>query len=386
MPITQVDDDTTYGSFNSTIPSSEMTSEMSLNSEQVKVSLHPLHHLHLLGVIPNLSRLLNLEYEANIQLCNPSKLRSSQLTDRTFRLYLLDYMSQETSRVVDELSEGELEIALKEVFPEYRLLLPSRDLPQSQVRTPLRSHSLNSHDDPDTTPRQSKTSIPVTPSIPGFTISSILSIPHLEELADLVVEEQSRKEEKRRRRRIRDGTATQKDLQSQSQPQTRSQSMSLSVESKGSTKTGSGWRLSRDEKRSRKERLVKWVIRGLSEEGVLVQIKMKVDRTNVSPSPLRSRTKKYTEAYLPLPEPLLLPLLIPHISAEIQYRSKIYIPRSDPRFGHSILLEEVLKRLRGCGEAGRWERVGEYCVEDALQFGEGVKKGLKRVGRGWVLT
>jgi hypothetical protein len=287
-------------------------------------------------------------------------------------------MSQETTRVVEELSEGELELALKEVFPEYRHLLPSRALPQSQaqVRTPLRSHSLNSTDnlDPDSTPRPRKAYTPrPIPVIPGFTISSILSVPHLEELADLVVEEQSRKEEKRRRRRIRDGVATQKDLQSQS-----------SVESQGSTKSGNGWRLSRDEKRARKERLVKWVIRGLSEEGVLVQIKMKVDRINSSPSPSQSRSKRSMEAYLPLPEPLLLPLLLPHLSAEIQHRSKIYIPRSDPRYGHGILLEEVLKRLRACGEDGRWERVGEYCVEDALYYGQG--KGLKRIGRGWVIA
>jgi hypothetical protein len=265
-------------------------------------------------------------------------------------------------------------MALKEVFPEYRLLLPLRALPQSQARTPLRSHSLNSTDnlDPDSTPRQRKIWTPRIPSIPGFTISSILSVPHLEELADLVVEEQSRKEEKRRRRRIRDGTATQKDLQSQS-----------SVDTQVS-KSGSGWRLSRDEKRARKERLVKWVIRGLSEEGVLVQIKMKVDRTNISPKPSQSKSKRQVEAYLPLPESLLLPLLIPHVTAEIQHRSKIYIPRSDPRYGHGILLEEVLKRLRGCGEDGRWERVGEYCVEDALYYGQG--KGLKRIGRGWVIA
>jgi len=218
--------------------------------------------------------------------------------------------------------------------------------------------------------------IPRVPSIPGFTISSILSVPQLEELADLVVEEQSRKEEKRRRRRIRDGTATQKDFQSQAQS---------SVESQGS-KSGNGWRLNRDEKRARKERLVKWVIRGLSEEGVLVQIKMKVDRINSYPSLSQSRSKRYVEAYLPLPEPLLFPLLIPHLSAEMNHRSKIYIPRSDPRYGHGILLEEVMKRLRGCGEDGRWERVGEYCVEDALQYGEGVGKGLKRVGRGWVIA
>jgi len=362
--------------------SSEITSEISLNSEQVKVSpIFTIHHLLLVVLNPLLQYVTTIAQpsdqgsKADLQLCNPSKLRSSQLTDRTFRLYLLDHMSQETTRVIEELSEVELETALKEVFPEYRPLLPSRALPQ--VRTPLRSHSLNSiHDDPDSTPRQRKIYTPrPIPAIPGFTISSILSVSQLEELADMVVEEQSRKEEKRRRRRIRDGTATQKDLQY------RSQSSTMTSESQSSVKSQSGWRLSSDEKRARKERLVKWVIRGLSEEGVLVQIRMKADE-KISTS--QSRTKRYIEAYLPLPEPLLLPLLIPHLSAEIHHRSKIYIPRSDPRYGHGILLEEVLKRLRGCGEDGRWERVGEYCVEDALHYGEG--KGLKRVGRGWVIA
>lgn len=199
-----------------------------------------------------------------------------------------------------------------------------------------------------------------------------------------MVEEQSRKEEKRRRRRIRDGMATPKD---------HSQSLSMSTvgETQGSK---SGWRLTKDEKRARMERLVKWVIRGLSEEGVLVQIKIKRSsmvniNTHNAHTSTRSNSQEYftrrthVEAYLPLPESLLLPLLIPHISAEMNHRGKFYIARSDPRYGNGILIEEVLKRLRACGEDGRWERVGEFCVEDALHFGEG--RGLRRVGRGWVV-
>lgn len=261
---------------------------------------------------------------------------------------------------------------------------------------PLRSHSLNSvEDDESATPRPTfktySSKARTVSKLPGFTISSILSIPHLEELADMVVEEQSRKEEKRRRRRIRDGTATSKDLQSRSQ----SMSLSMTVETQGSMKSQSSWKLGPDEKRARMERLVKWVIRGLSEEGVLVQIRMRIDKTQTKTDlePLELRRSQsisyksrstHIEGYLPLPESLLLPLLIPHISAESVYRSKIYIPRSDPRYGHGILLEDVLKRLRACGEEGRWERVGEYCVEDALSWGEGSGRGLKRVGRGWV--
>jgi hypothetical protein len=44
----QVDDDTTFGTLDSTMPSSEITSEMSLNSEQVKVSPHPPSYPHVL--------------------------------------------------------------------------------------------------------------------------------------------------------------------------------------------------------------------------------------------------------------------------------------------------------------------------------------------------
>jgi hypothetical protein len=36
--IAQVDDDTTFGTLDSTMPSSEITSEISLDSEQIKVS------------------------------------------------------------------------------------------------------------------------------------------------------------------------------------------------------------------------------------------------------------------------------------------------------------------------------------------------------------
>lgn len=291
-------------------------------------------------------------------------------------------MSQETSRMVEEfIDSGELEVALKNTFPEYRDLInsPHQQATKSQ-RTPFKSRSLNLEDDFESTPRPHKTYQTRIKTVPGYNISSILSIAHLEELAGMVVDEQSRKEERRRRRRIRDGTATEKD---HSQPQKRSQATLESQASMGSQ----GWRLSAAEKWARMERLVKWVIRGLSEEGVLVQIKTRLDSSNIldtdTPSRFQSRGKS-VEAYLPLPESLLLPLLIPHIKAESEYRSKVYLPRSDPRYGNGVLVDEVLKRLRGCGEDGRWERVGEFCVEDALNWGMG--RGLKRIGRGWGLA
>jgi hypothetical protein len=213
---------------------------------------------------------------------------------------------------------------------------------------------------------------PLSNRIQGFTIPSILAVPHLDELADLVVEEQSRKEEKRRRRRIRDGTCTPKDLESQAS---------------GSQKKE--WRLSPSEKRARMERLVKWVIRGLSEEGVLVQIQHPVSSSISKEADLSTgspyrRNREHEYAYLPLPESLLFPLLIPHIQSEMIIRSKLFLRRTDPRYKSGILLEEVVGRLRRCGEEGRWERVGNWVVEDALVWGEG-RGEVKKVGKGYVV-
>ena len=312
----------------------------------------------------------------------------------------------------DLLSKGELFLAraLEEIFPEYRNLLqssgPGRE---SQERTPFKSRLVNTFDDTfdqESTPRPRayksksyKLSVSdglgheleddVHGSIQGFTIASILFVPHLTELAGLVVDEQSRKEEKRRRRRIRDGLATPKDL---------SQGVS-----------GGGWRLTIEERRARMERLVKWVIRGLSEEGVLVQVKVKsglnthldgsdsrLSDLTTSPdyrTPNKSTHGRYTarrthtveEGYIPLPEQLLLPLLIPHLNAEMVFRRKIYIKKTDARYGSGVLLGEVLSRMRRFGEEGRWERLGEFCTEDALVWGEG-RGVLMKVGKGWVVA
>lgn len=239
--------------------------------------------------------------------------------------------------------------------------------------------------DPDTdlTPRSFRT-LPsqkpnyVSSDLQGFTIRSLLEVPHLNQLADLVVDEQSRKEEKRRRRRIRDGEATAKDLSTQSERKAK----------------GEGWRLTFEEKEARIKRLVRWVIRGLSEEGVLVQVTLP-DRPHTSDRSLQSCSlqgrpqfrsqSSNTDAYIPLPEILLLPLIIPHIEAETHRRSKTFMRRTDSRYGHGILLPEIISRLRGCGEDGRWERVGEWCVEDALNWGEQSGQ-VKKVGNGWAIT
>lgn len=53
-----IEEGDTFGTFDSTMPSSEMTSEISLDSEQVKVSTLPYSHLSHLSTL--LSSCLNL--------------------------------------------------------------------------------------------------------------------------------------------------------------------------------------------------------------------------------------------------------------------------------------------------------------------------------------
>lgn len=360
----------------------EPSSEMSIDNSQLKVSSSCL-------VSP-------VNADTRAQLCDPSRLRPSQLTDRTFRQYLLDHVSQETTARIQEIKVNggagpeAVRQALRTVFPEYEAAWPvlksqnkgkGRPTPIASGRTPFGpSSSFHSNAiieidmediDQDATPRRSQStftrstkprsgsSSSSVPAIQGFNVASLLRVPHLYHLAGLVVDEQSRKEEKRRRRRIRDGTASQKDHDYTSQ------------------RGEHGWRLTDGERTPRMQRLVRWVIRGLSEEGVMVEVAPAGTGTVGRPGELDQT------CYLPLPEPLLFPLLIPHIQAEMLRRSKTYLRRSDPRHGHGILLDEIMRAQRRYGEQGRWERVGEWCVEDALVWGE--QAGLvKRVGKGWV--
>jgi hypothetical protein len=303
-------------------------------------------------------------------------------------------MTQETIRQVETVGlsgPDAVRQALQEIFPEYRTLwsvsssyTPKADSTPRRPFAPRQTQVQSQDLYEDLTPRPSRARpgsqmIKSASRIDGFTIPSLLSVSHLDELADLVVEEQSRKEEKRRRRRLRDGTATQKDLDSQSQSQSQSGKKD--------------WRLTPSEKRARMERLVKWVIRGLSEEGLLVQVQSQRSNTtfdtdqNTPPDPESMYTRERTKieyAYIPLPESLLLPMLMPHITAEMGIRAKIFLRRTDSRHGSGILLEEVLGRLRRCGEDGRWERVGDWAVEDALVWGE-ARGEVTKLGKGWAV-
>ncbi|WWD10525.1 hypothetical protein V865_008661 [Kwoniella europaea PYCC6329] len=337
--------------------------------------------------------------DAEPELRDPTKLRSSQLTDRTFRQYMLDHMTQETIKSIcrareigPEVLRGELEY----YFTEYRdvqgdpsISGRSRTLGKSssgsgvftdstKVNTPPSSTSI----DHATTPTQ-KTFIsrkkPVksisTPYSPGllrpFTPSSILVDERLSTLATLVVDNEIRREERRRRRRIKDGTATRKDLL---------------VDRERNTSTN-GVMIDEKERNKKIERLVSWAIRNVSEEGNLVQV------TLPSP-PLPSSTRHNNNdgsvtqdrwGYLPLPSQLLLPLLIPHLLSERDLRKNSIRRKTDFKSVNGMTVDELTSVMRKWGQEGRWERVGDWNIEDALEYGVG-RGILRREGIGyWVV-
>ncbi|WVQ70462.1 uncharacterized protein L199_008689 [Kwoniella botswanensis] len=337
--------------------------------------------------------------DAEPELRDPTKLRSSQLTDRTFRQYMLDHMTQETIKSISKAQEIGPEVLHGELghyLTEYRDVQDdpstsgrSRILGKSssgsgvfanstKVNTPSSSTSI----DHATTPTQ-KTFIsrkkPVkstsTPCSLGllrpFTPSSILVDERLSILATLVVNNEIRREERRRRRRIRDGTATRKDLL---------------VDRERNTSTN-GVMIDEKERNKKIERLVSWAIRNVSEEGNLVQVTL--PPTTAPSSTKSSSSNGYVTqdryGYLPLPSQLLLPLLIPHLLAERDLRKNSIRRKNDFKSVNGMTVDELTSVMRKWGQEGRWERVGDWNIEDALEYG--VDRGiLRKEGKGyWVV-
>nr|XP_031858589.1 uncharacterized protein CI109_005969 [Kwoniella shandongensis]KAA5525661.1 hypothetical protein CI109_005969 [Kwoniella shandongensis] len=316
------------------------------------------------------SELTIIDVEPDLR--DPNKLRSSQLTDRTFRQYMLDHMTQVTIkalRFAAESGPASSRVALEANFPEYissskQGKSVARLEPNVGLFTPSTRHN-SMVDDPSGTPTRGSTRVRKvamspdnTTALTPFTISSLLSDERLDTLARLVVDNEVRKEERRRKRRIRDGTATKKDL---------------SVEADRKAQCVREYVMNDKERRLKMERLVGWVIRNVAEEGSLVQVRL----------PVRARGTSLGEwGYLPLPPQLLFPLLVPHLEAERNLRKNTIRRKGDPRTGNGMTIDELVMKLRGWGEEGRWERVGDWKIEEAIEWGE--EKGyLRKEGRGW---
>lgn len=178
----------------------------------------------------------------------------------------------------------------------------------------------------------------------------------------MVVDAESKKEERRRRRRIRDGVAKARDL---AVDQAASQRKDGKVE----------WRLRGDDKRRAMERLVNWGLRVISEEGSLVHVQPDTtDYVDHQRTPTASYRSISPTAYTPLPPPLMLPLLLRHLRAEKEKRSRVFYRKDDSKSLNGMTLEELLVAMRQWGEEGRWERLGEWRVEEGIQWG--LIKGL----------
>lgn len=323
-----------------------------------------------------------------LQLRPPSKLRSSQLTDRTFRQYLLDHITQDVVSTMHAAQLGGpavVESVLRNVFPE--VTAPSRRANYSDSSTPSRVLLPSSAYNVD---HGSTPSTPTTPTqrsylsacgasrlrLEPFTLESILAVDHLDELAELVVDHEAKREERNRRRRIRDGTARKADLD-------------LERERVSLGKKPDDYKLGAREKKRNMSRLAGWAIRSLTEEGGMVQVRLpplmsvKVVSTPHSPSPLGAKRSAATMeyGYLPLPPEVLMPLLVPHLEAEHARRSRVFMKRDDPRRNRGMTEQELTAVMRSWGSDGRWERLGEWAVAEALEWGEGTLS--QRHGEGW---
>jgi hypothetical protein len=273
-----------------------------------------------------------------------------------------------------------LSSALEPLFPEYVSVFGRKSKGKERARSDrgvLRTLSReNSQEDSlDNTPRAPRTREASSPDhlLLPWTLTSILAVPHLAELAQLVVDNVAREEERRRRRRIADGAARTKDLEVEQERVRRG-------------KGKSEWRLTEKERRRKMKSLAEWAIRGMAEDGELVQVEcnrrvLEGDISAGSPSPtLTEGSERY--GYIPIPPALLLPLLLSHLRAERATRSKMFFPKGDPRWNNGMTLDELLCKLRGWGEDGRWERTGRWKVEEAVEWGE-AGGWLQRCGSGW---
>ena len=273
----------------------------------------------------------------HLNLRDPAKLRPSQLTDSTYRQYVLDYMTQQTIRALgsDHQALG--------VFPEFAEYLAELQSGSTRsTRSQRYARKDNVIDD------SSDQSMSCDEELHPFTLPDILDVPHLHQLALLVVDAVARKEEKRRRRRIVEGVPRPGDVE-------------VDVERK---KTGRDWRLTSQERSSRMSRLTAYIIRGLASDGAIVHLH---------------------DGYLPLPPDVVFPLLAPHFEREAFLRKGVYMRKSDPRYGNGVTAAELVVRLRGWGADGRWERINEWVIQDAIAWGEG--RGLvRKQGVGWWLV
>lgn len=352
------------------------------------------------------------------ELPDPAKLSASRLTEATFKLYLLDHMTRETATTMKTLCGRGLPFEpipnLQQLFPEYMGVDPPRSRPpdvfgtsqfDNRLKTTTFDTTVGVHDATpracvfrskterqlgskllpstidDTTPmgrtfrsRAERERLMAGSTAPGleypqaltvFTIPVLLATPKLRNLAARIVDARARHEEKLRRHRAKHGTPTARDLR-------------VVADRIARGLDAGSYKLAPPERDRKMVGLVEWAIRKAHAEGGLVQVETQPTEIP-APGAASWRTSSGITGYLPLPPELLAPLLVPIVNAATlcqrgTFRSRLERMARDShdgsKSGPAVDASTVVRRLRSWGEDGRWERVGLWAVEAALEWGE----------------
>ncbi|KAL7422094.1 hypothetical protein Q5752_002737 [Cryptotrichosporon argae] len=292
------------------------------------------------------------------ELRDPDRLRSSQLTLRTFELYLCEHMQRSLLRQLRADPRTPIEPstkpipALQSLFPEYGALTrPLTTLKRpSKFADSTRDNALTPTPARYRTKKQREADAATAPTAPAsrmirpFTPRTILADPTMARLAARIVEQEARAKEKARRARMADGTASAVDRE---------------VE-RARVATGSRkgeWRPTPGSSARKAGRLVDHAIRNVAA------------RTTA----LVAVPDDGGSGYIPIFPDVLVPLLVALLAADRESKRGVFV-RKGERGG--MTAEAVCQRLRGWGEDGRWERVALDVVIESLEHAEA--QGLLR--------
>ncbi|KAH8103097.1 hypothetical protein BXZ70DRAFT_889668 [Cristinia sonorae] len=358
--------------------------------------------------------------QSPIRLRHPSRLHTRDLTANTFRIYLKHYMDNAPEEEDSSLStddEDDSPFLHGRAFPSTPTKRPSRELqchsltdmtPRptrqgDQLQTPRPSQHLSTSDIHHT-----------SGGIRGYTLSHLRRVPELHLLARRVVLAEAKRRSREERAKLK---ASQGQIASSSKVK-----LPSSVPTSGSRGPGKG--KEGEPVGQKMKRLFRFAVRQLFEEGSIIlwdgpirplpapqgTVPSFLSTINASSSQNRlwkgdntvlssvsdasglddpgeiSDTPPGEESYIPLTTPYLSRIIeqtiseiisTPSAASSSTVSSKLWalsITKSAPRPGPTA--SEILAYLRRRDE--RWERVGEWAVRDALDWG-------KEQGRVWCI-
>ena len=223
--------------------------------------------------------------------------------------------------------------------------------------------------------------LPASPavSIPTFTLDALTNVPHLAQLGGSIADTTAKWNERKRRRRIRDGEATEKDRL-------------VERDRIALGRRADEYHLSKSERRKEVLRMTRRAIREISQDGGVVQVGSTGElaqpadlSSQFSVSSSTSTSPGAEVAYIPITPPLIFPLLSRFMAEEEARRQRHFLAKGDSRRGHGVLIPDLTKKLAEYGQDGRWERAGEWNVEDAILWG--CERGkVVRKGEGYKLA